>query len=345
MSDEAITRGAGSRNTYARINSGLFVLLCLVGIASMLIGASHLSVANVWRGLVGLDESASIIVREIRLPRLLLALGVGGILGLSGAAIQALTRNPLAEPAVLGTPQAAALGAVAVLYSGAASANSVMLAFAAILSAGLSMALILLLIRRRQNILTLLLAGLGIGSLTGAAMSFVISVSPNPYAVMEIVFWLMGSFEDRSVVHVMIAFPFLLLAAALLYSCRKGYTALTLGEDVAQSLGIDVTRISAITAAGISIGIGAAVAVSGAIGFVGLIAPHLVRPWCGGDPGRALLPSALCGALLTSLADVLVRLIPSTGEVRVGVLTAIIGAPWFIWLVVTRRGLFGKDAV
>jgi iron complex transport system permease protein len=281
------------------------------------------------------------IVREIRMPRMLLACGVGAMLGLSGAAIQGLTRNPLAEPAVLGTPQAAALGAVAVLYTGTASANSLTIAIAAICGAGLSMGIILLLIRARQNILTLLLAGIGIGSLAGAAMSFIISVSPNPYAVMEIVFWLMGSFEDRSMIHVFIAFPFFVIAAFMLFACHNGYTALTLGEETAQSLGVNVANIAMLTAAGISIGIGAAVAVSGAIGFVGLIAPHIVRPWCNGNPGRALLPAALCGALLTTLADVLVRLIPSTGEVRIGVLTAFIGAPWFICLVVTRKGLFG----
>lgn len=332
------------RDLYIRINAALVIALCIAAFASLLIGASHISIISAMRGLFGLDEASSIIMRELRLPRMLLAIGVGGILGLSGAAIQGLTRNPLAEPSVLGTPQAAALGAVAVLYTGVASANSLMLAIAAICAAGCSMALILLLIRKRQNILTLLLTGLGIGSLAGAAMSLIISVSANPYAVMEIVFWLMGSFEDRSMVHVAIAFPFMLIAGLLLYSCRPGYTALTLGEESAQSLGVNIARISVFTAAGISIGIGAAVAVSGAIGFVGLIAPHLVRPWCAGDPGRALLPSALTGALLTTLADILVRVIPSTSEIRVGVLTAIIGAPWFIWLVVTRRGLFGNSA-
>ena len=162
------------------------------------------------------------------------------------------------------------------------------IAIAAICGAGISMGLILLLIRARQTILTLLLAGIGIGSLAGAAMSFVISVSPNPYAVMEIVFWLMGSFEDRSMVHVYIAYPFFGIAAFMLFACRNGYTALTLGEETAQSLGVNVANAAMLTAAGISVGIGAAVAVSGAIGFVGLIAPHIVRPWCSGNPGRAL---------------------------------------------------------
>ncbi len=340
---EAHSRPQRSRRPFA-INIVLLCVLCAAATASLLVGASHISVTSAMRGLTGSDEIAGIIVREIRLPRMLLAVGVGAMLGLAGASIQGLTRNPLAEPAVLGTPQAAALAAVAVLYTGAASANSLTIVIAAMAGAGCAMALILVLIRKRQNILTLLLAGLGLASLAGAAMSFIISVSPNPYAVMEIVFWLMGSFEDRSMVHVAIAFPFMLAGAALLWTCRSAYTALTLGEDAAQSLGVDVARVAMLTGTGISLGIGAAVAVSGAIGFVGLVAPHLVRPWCGGDPGRTLLPSMLCGACLTATADVLVRLIPSTNEVRVGVLTALIGAPWFIWLVVTRKGLFGGQA-
>lgn len=322
----------------------LAALVLAIALASLMIGASGLTLTRLWQGLTGGDEVAAIVLHEIRLPRMLLSLGVGAALGLSGAAIQALTRNPLAEPAVLGTPQAAALGAVAVLYTGVAAANSVLLAIAAIAAAGLAMGLMVFLIRSRQNILTLLLAGIGIGSLAGAAMSFIISVSPNPYAVMEIVFWLMGSFEDRSMIHVAIALPFLLLSGVMIFACRRAYTAMALGDDVARSLGIDVSRITLLTAAGIAVGVGSSVAVSGAIGFVGLIAPHLVRPWCAGDPGRTLVPSALCGAALTGLADILVRLIPSTGEIRVGVITAIIGAPMFIWLIVTRRGLFGATA-
>lgn len=341
MSKDAL---AGKNRPSFAVEAILGLALVVIAVVSLAVGASGLPLARIIHGITGSDDVAAVVLREIRLPRMLLSLLVGAVLGLSGAAIQALTRNPLAEPAVLGTPQAAALGAVAVLYSGLAAANSVWLVLAAIASASVAMALILFLIRTRQNILTLLLAGLGVGSLTGAAMSLVISLSPNPYAVMEIVFWLMGSFEDRSMVHVVIALPFLALSAALLFACRRAYTALTLGEDVARSIGVDVARVSLFTAAGIAIGVGASVAVSGAIGFVGLIAPHLVRPWRQGDPGATLLPSALCGAVLTGLADIIVRLIPSTGEIRIGVVTAMIGAPLFIWLILTRKGLFGGGA-
>mgnify|MGYP006283840387 CR=1 FL=1 len=326
-----------------RLSRLLAIALVIACAMSMLIGASRLPLPALLDGLTGTNDSAALILREIRLPRMILAASVGFMLGLAGAAIQALTRNALAEPAVLGTPQAAALGAVAALYSGAAKAGSIVLMFSAIVAAGLAMALMIALIRQRQNILTLLLTGLGIGSLCGAAMSLVISLSPNPYAVMEIVFWLMGSFEDRSLGHVIIALPFLALGAGLLYSCRNSYTALTLGEEAARSLGIDTGRLGLLTALGISVGIGASVAVSGAIGFVGLIAPHIVRPWCAGDPGRTLVPAALCGALLTTVSDVLVRLIPSTSEIRIGVLTAMIGAPMFIWLVISRRGLIARE--
>lgn len=328
---------ASARNRAPAVNIVLCAMLILTIAASLATGASFLSPADLWRGLTGADEAAAIIVREIRLPRTILAAASGGILGLAGAAIQGLTRNPLAEPAVLGTPQAAALGAVLVLYNGLAAADSIWIALAAIIAAGLATAVIFSLLRRGDNIVTLLLAGLGIGSLASAALSFVISLSPNPYSVMEIVFWLMGSFEDRSLEHVAVSLPFMVLAALILIICRKGYSALTLGEDVAASLGTDIRRTTMLTAAGVSLGVGASVAVAGAIGFVGLIAPHLVRPACGNDPGRILIPAGLCGALIVTLADIAVRVIPATSEIRVGALTALIGAPLFLWLVAGRR--------
>ena len=197
MTTAVTGRAQPKSSSLAAVELVLGALVVVIAVASLMVGASGLTPLRLWQGVTGSDDVAAIVLHEIRLPRMLLSLCVGAALGLSGAAIQALTRNPLAEPAVLGTPQAAALGAVAVLYTGIAAANSVLLAIAAIAAAGLAMGLIVFLIRSRQNILTLLLAGIGIGSLAGAAMSFVISISPNPYAVMEIVFWLMGSFEDR----------------------------------------------------------------------------------------------------------------------------------------------------
>lgn len=320
------------------LTTSLAAGLLVLGVLSLLVGPAGLTPAEIWAGIRGTDGAASIIVREIRAPRLLLAIGVGATLGLCGAAAQSLTRNPLAEPTLFGTPQAAALGAVAVLYSGLAGANSLLLPIAAICCAILSLGVVLWLARRSGSVLSLLLIGLGIGSMAGAATSLVISFSNNPYAVMEIVFWLLGSFEDRSMQHVLLSFPFFLIAGALIWQCRNGYQALTLGEDVAQSLGVDVRRIGLLTTLGIAAGVGAGVAVSGAIGFVGLVAPHIVRPFFSGHPGRILVASSLAGATITTAADILVRLLPSTSEIRIGVLTAFIGVPLFIYLVVKGNG-------
>ncbi len=326
-------RGKAGILTYS-----LSACLLLLAALSLCVGPAGLSGQEIWNGVSGTDASAAIIVREIRLPRTLLSIGVGAILGLCGAAAQSLTRNPLAEPALFGTPQAAAFGAVAVLYSGIASANSLLLPVAAICSSVCSLALVIWISRRGNSIISLLLVGLGLGSLAGAATSLVISFSSNPYAVMEIVFWLLGSFEDRSLQHVLLSFPFFLIAVLFIWLCKDGYQALTLGEDVAQSLGVDVQRIGLYTVLGIAIGVGAGVAVSGAIGFVGLVAPHIVRPYFSGQPGKILIGSALTGAVIMTAADILVRLLPSTSELRIGVLTAFIGVPWFIYLVINGYG-------
>ena len=311
----------------------LAALLFLVGIASLAIGTSNLTVAEALRGLLQGSGVEGLIMRDIRLPRLLLSLSIGGMLGISGAAMQALLRNPLAEPAVLGAPQSAAFGAVAVLYSGAAGAYSFALPAAAMAGALASIGLVLLVAGRGATTLTLILAGLAISSLAGAATSLAINLSPNPFAVTEIVFWLMGSFEDRTLRHVAMSLPFIAAGAALLVSCGPGYRALTLGEETAASLGINLRRLQLFTIAGVAIGVGAGVSVSGAIGFVGLAAPHFVRRFVQGDPQRVLIPAACAGAILLTAADVLVRVVPATSEIRVGVVTAILGVPMFLWIV------------
>jgi iron complex transport system permease protein len=316
--------------------------LALSGLAalSLIIGPADLSLQETWAGLARGTGVEGIIVRDIRLPRMILSLSVGFMLGLSGAAMQGLLRNPLAEPAIFGAPQAAALGAVIVLYSGLADAFSFILPAAAISGAFVSVALILIVAGRSANLLTLILSGLAISSLAGAATSLAINLSPNPFAVTEIVFWLMGSFEDRSMRHVVLALPFIALGAFLLLRCGHGYRAFTLGEETAASLGVDVAVLRVMTVSGVAIGVGAGVAVSGAIGFVGLVAPHLMRPLVGHDPQRLLLPSGLAGAALLGAADVAVRLIPAATEIKVGVLTALLGVPLFLWLVLSRRAFF-----
>jgi iron complex transport system permease protein len=308
-----------------------------------MVGPAGLTFHDIWHGLVTGDGAEGLILRQIRLPRLMLALMVGFIHGLSGAVLQGLLRNPLAEPAVFGAPQAAALGAAILLYAGIADAVSWGLPVAAMTGALLSIILVWIVAGRSGSIVALLLAGLAVASLAGAGTALTINLSPNPFAVMEVVFWLMGSFEDRSMRHVIMVAPFIIVASLVLLRLGKGLRALTLGEDVAASLGISLPLLRFLAVFAVAMGVGAGVSVSGAISFVGLIAPHLVRSFVQGDPARLLLPSALAGALLLLLSDIAVRLIPSNSELKVGVLTVCLGVPFFLWLVATGRTRFGAQ--
>jgi iron complex transport system permease protein len=316
---------------------GLALLVVLLALLSLTLGPAPISVASAAKALVTDQGAASVIVRELRLPRTLLAILIGWTAGLTGAALQGLLRNPLADTSVFGAPQAAALGAVLVLYFGLAHALSWALPAAAILGALLSIALVVLVAGRRSTVVVLVLAGLAVGSLAGAATSLALSLSPNPYAVTEIVFWLLGSLEDRSTVHLMLLAPFALIASLLLLASAPGLRALALGEETAVSLGASVARLRVMIVVAAAIGTGASVAVAGSIGFVGLVAPHLVRPLVAFDPSRALVPAGLAGAALLLAADCGVRLIPSSVEVKIGVLTAILGVPFFLWIIARRR--------
>jgi iron complex transport system permease protein len=319
------------------LNAGLVLLLATLALASLTIGPAPLGPWQAARALLLDDGAASVIVREIRLPRTLLAILIGWVFGLSGAALQGLLRNPLADPAVFGAPQAAALGAVLVLYYGFVGALSWALPLAAIGGALLSTIVVVAVAGRSATIVVLVLAGLAVGTVAGAATSLAISLSPNPFAVTEIVFWLLGSLEDRSTVHVLLASPFIALASVLLIAAAPALRALALGEETAASLGVEVSRLRVMVVVAAAIGTGASVAVAGAIGFVGLVAPHLVRPLVGHDPARALVPAGLAGAVLLLAADCAVRLVPSDVEVKIGVLTALLGVPFFLWIIARRR--------
>lgn len=321
-------------------------LAAALAIVSLGVGPVRLSPGAVIAGLFGNgDDVGTIIVRDIRLPRTILALAIGGMLGLAGAALQGLLRNPLASPSLFGAPQSAALGAVMVIAIGFADVRSFALPFAAIAMAFASVFVLLAIAGRNAGLLLLILAGLAISSLAGALTALVMNLSPNPFAALEIAFWLLGSLDDRSFQHVAMAMPFMAAGSVVLMRRRHAYRVLSLGEEAAQSLGIDVARLRLETIIGVALGVGGAVAVAGTIGFVGLVAPHLVRPLIGADPGRLMLPSALAGACLLTASDVAVRLIPATSDLKVGVLTAIIGVPFFLWLIVReRRALAGSAA-
>jgi iron complex transport system permease protein len=327
----------------------LVALLVLVGglaLASLGVGPVRLSPATVVDALFGGgSEVQRIIVQQIRLPRMILALAIGGILGLSGAALQGLLRNPLASPSLFGAPQAAAFGAVLVIALGLADVRSFALPAAAIVAAFASVFVLLAIAGRNAGLLILILAGLAISSLAGAATSLTMNLSRNPFAALEIAFWLLGSLDDRSFRHVTLALPFIAVGATILLSQRHAFRALGVGEETAQSLGVNIGRLRLLVILGVALGVGGAVAVAGAIGFIGLVAPHLMRPLIGYDPGRLLVPSALTGAALLLAADIAVRIIPSTSDIKVGVLTALIGVPFFLYLIVReRRALSGGVA-
>jgi iron complex transport system permease protein len=326
----------------AGIITGLVVLVVLLALVSLGTGPVRLSPLTVIGALFGGGSDVQqVIVREIRLPRAILGLAIGAILGLSGAALQGLLRNPLASPSLFGAPQSAAFGAVLIIALGLADVRSWALPAAAIVAAFASVFVLLMVAGRGAGLLLLILAGLAISSLAGAATALVMNLSSNPFAALEISFWLLGSLEDRSFRHVVLALPFIAAGAVILMSQRHAFRALSLGEEAAQSLGVDVGRLRLLVIVGVALGVGGAVAVTGSIGFIGLVAPHLMRPLIGHDPGRLLIPSALSGAALLLAADIAVRVIPSTTDIKVGVLTSIIGVPFFLYLIVRERRALG----
>jgi iron complex transport system permease protein len=322
-----------------RLNTALALLLAALAILSLMIGPAGLSPQAALRGLVAGEGPAGIIVREIRLPRTLLALLIGATLGLAGAALQGLLRNPLAEPALFGAPQAAAAASSFMIAFGYASAVSLAVPFAGIAGALVSIGGLVAIAGRRATLTVTLLAGLAFASFAGAMTALILNLAPNPYAALEIAFWLLGSLEDRSVDHLLIGAPFFIVSFILLAANARAYRALTLGEDAAASLGVDLARVRLTVVAGVAIGVGAAVAIAGSIGFVGLVAPHLVRRAVGSDPARVLLPGALAGAALLTAADIATRAVPAAIEIKVGVITALIGVPFFLAMIFTERRL------
>ena len=285
-------------------------------------------------------RNAAVIVLELRLPRAVLALVVGAGLGAAGAAMQGYLRNPLADPGLFGIAPGAALGAVLSLSTGYAAAPFLLPLFALAGAAG-AMALLALIAGREGGVALFTLAGLMIASLAGALMSLAISLAPTPFAMSEIVTWLMGALADRSWREVWIAGPLTLAGLVPLVLAGRGLDALSLGEAAARSLGVSPARLQALMIAGIGLTVGAGVAVAGIIGFVGLVVPHLVRPFTDRRPSSLIVPSALGGALLLLVADVACRVLPlAGGELRLGIALSLIGAPFFLHLLLAmRRGL------
>lgn len=316
----------------------LSVALAAGLIASFLIGPADISPGRLFAGLFGgADPTATIIAQEIRLPRVVLAGLIGAALGLSGAVLQGFLRNPLAEPAILGVSSSAALGAVIALYYGLMAVFPLALPVFAVTGALIGAAAIHALAGREASMLTIILAGVAINSLAGSLVALALNLAPNPHAALEIAFWLLGSLTDRSMVHLWLALPFITVGIGVLLMTARGLDALSLGERSARSMGVDLRRLQWLVIVGTAAAVGASVAVAGVIGFVGLVVPHLLRPFTGHEPGRLLPVSALGGAVALTVADIGVRLAPTSGELKIGVLTGIVGAPFFLVLLMKTR--------
>ena len=281
----------------------------------------------------------SLILFDIRLPRSLLAMLIGATLGLAGASLQGLLRNPLAEPGIIGVSNGAALGAVIVFYYGIAGIAWFLLPLGGLIGALVAMIIIFLLVGQNRSIITLILAGIAINAIGGAFIALVLNFAESPYAMQEIVFWLLGSVSNRSVNELYIAMPFMLVGWGMMLYCGRFLNALTLGEETAKSMGFNVARMRLVLILGVTASVGAAVSVAGNIGFIGLVVPHLIRPFVAYEPRRLLLSSAITGAILLLIADIVVQILSDNGEMKLGVITALVGAPFFLFLILKSRNV------
>ena len=313
----------------------LMVLLIAAFILSLSAGKTWIAPAH-WFA----DNADGWIMAELRLPRALLALTIGAVLGLSGAVLQGYLRNPLADPTVIGVSSSAALGGVTAIYFGL-SIWPYGIFICAMIGAGASVLLLAVMTARGDGVYGFILGGMVLSTLAGSLTAFLISIAANPYAMSEILSWLMGALTDRTIDDAVRAVPFMITGGALLLTTGRTLDALILGEMGARSIGANIARLRWIIIAGVGIGVGASVAVSGVVGFVGLIVPHVMRGIFGERPSAILWPSAIGGAILTLTADALVRLAPGAGEIRLGIVMAVLGAPFFFALLLRRKGTFG----
>ncbi len=319
---------------------GLLPLLLIVFLLALQVGPVDVSLLQAfsdWRAAQMSIET--LILFDIRLPRALLALLIGATLGIAGAALQGLLRNPLAEPGIIGVSNGAALGAVIVFYYGLAGTAWFVLPLGGLLGALAAVLVILVLAGQNRSIISLILAGIAINAIGGALIALALNFAASPYAIQEIVFWLLGSVANRSTNELYIALPFMLIGWAMILSCGRFLNALTLGEETARSLGFDVARLRLVLILGVSMAVGASVSVAGNIGFVGLVVPHLLRPFVGYEPRRLLLASGVAGAILLLMADIAVQLLSANGEMKLGVITSLVGAPFFLFLILKSRNV------
>lgn len=326
---------------YSKTLTATLLTLCgLAIVASCVLGPTPTKVESIIAALFGGgDASTHLIIWQIRLPRAIAGLGVGLALGASGAALQGLLRNPLAEPGVLGVSATASLFATFTIYWGLVELSPWVLPGAAIVGALLATALLAFIAPRISSVVTLVLVGVGLSSFSGALMSLMINLAPNPFSLSDMMNWMLGSLANRSFDDLGFVAPFWLVGLAILIMAGPGLRALALGEEAASAVGLHVGRARTLVVLGAGLVTGASVAVAGAVGFVGIVAPHLVRPLVGHDPAKAIIPSALLGGLILILADGVARVMPTDQELKLGVVAALVGAPLFIMIAAGRRNL------
>ena len=312
----------------SRLTLGLAVAILTASVMGLLLGETAFSTAQIGQALADPGSGPGEVLWQVRAPRVATALMVGAALGLSGAVMQGLLRNPLADPGVLGVSAAAALAAAAAIVLGAAAVPGAVEA-SALIGAGLAGALLILFSARVRSPEALILFGVAVSSFAGAATALIFNLSPSPIATAEVMGWLLGSVQNRSWIDVAWVTPAVLVAGALAALASPGLRMLSLGEETARTSGLPMARLRLLALLATALATGASVAVAGVIGFVGLAAPHLVRSAVRGDPGRLLLPSALAGGLMLVVADLLARMTPTDQELKLGVFTALVGAPLF----------------
>ncbi|MCL7999162.1 iron ABC transporter permease [Brucella sp. 21LCYQ03] len=355
MRDQTENQHAGDRSTRARLAIVvLSVVLCITAIFSLTAGASDASVMAVFRALAfGTGESVEafrrdhLIIMEIRFPRIIMGMLVGAGLAVSGAVMQGLFRNPLADPGLVGVSAGASLGAVSMIVLGGTTLAPLYLFLGlyalpiAAFAGGLVTTLLLYRVatrRGRTSVATMLLAGIALGALTGAATGALIYISDDRQ-LRDLTFWGLGSLAGATWGKIGTAGPIIAIVLVATPFLARGLNALALGEAAAGHLGIPVQRIKNVAIVTVAAATGATVAISGGIGFVGIVVPHMLRLSIGPDH-RFLLPaSALLGAILLLLADAVSRTIVAPAELPIGIITAVCGAPFFLWILLRQRGV------
>ncbi len=319
---------------------GLSALGLAAVAAAVFIGPVALPLGETLAALVfaETDPGVGLVVREARAPRALAAFAVGASLGLAGATLQGLLRNPLADPGVLGVSATAALGAVTAVYFGFAEAAGWTPSAFAVVFALAATGLLYVLGANAMSPTTLILVGVGLSSFAGALTALAMNLAPNPFSLSDLVNWILGSVANRSFADLAAAAPLLALGAGLALASGAGLQGLSIGEEAAAGIGVNLGRTRFLAIGGASLLAAAAVALAGAVGFVGVVAPHVVRPLFGHDPARILIPSALAGGAAVTLADLGVRLAPFPQELKLGVAAALIGAPAFILIAARVSG-------